>query len=68
MSRRAFPHRPGGAASSPSKAEPKPTTSPGQLAREFSGGATMLTLTRKYGLTPLAVQAMLREAARKGRA
>lgn len=68
MSRRAFPHRPGGAASSPNKPEPKPAPSPGQLAREFADGATALALMRKYGLTPLAVQAMLREAARRSRA
>lgn len=68
MSGRAFPHRPAGAASSPGKAEPKPAPSPGQVAREFAGGATTVTLARKYGLTALAVQAMLREAARKGRA
>ncbi len=63
MSQRAFPHRPRGV--TPAERKAGPTL--GQLAREFAAGASMTALARKYGVTALAVQAMLREAARKGK-
>lgn len=57
--------------SRPAKAEkPKTTDRPEpsavQVAREFEAGQSVIALARKYGLPPLAIQALIREAKRRG--
>lgn len=61
---RQFPHRPKDAVPAEAK---KPEPDARTVAREFAAGRSVVALTRKYGITALAVQALIREAARGGK-